>query len=65
MDHHGDRLGDAIELVKEAGSEEAKSPSVLLGMKTLAGHGYTPVSTERQARAERAMDVLVTLANSV
>lgn len=47
MDHHGDRHGEAIELVKEAGSEEAKSLSVLLGMKTLAGHGYTPVSTER------------------
>lgn len=63
--HHGDRHEDAIALLRKADAEAAKALSVLLGMKTLAGYGYTPVSTEKRVRAERAMDALVALANSV
>ena len=63
--HQGDRHEDAIALLKKADAQAAKSLSVLLAMKTLAGYGYTPVSSEKRVRAERAMDALVAAANAV
>lgn len=56
---------DAIALLKKADTDSAKALRVLLGMKTSAGYSYTPVSTEDRVRAERAMDALLAVANSV
>lgn len=63
--HQGDRHEDAIALLRTADADAAKSLSVLLGMKTLVGYGYTPVSGEKRVKAERAMDSLVASANTV
>ena len=63
--HQGDRHEEAIALLSQADAEAAKSLSVLLRMKTLAGYGYTPVSAANRVKAERAMDALVAAANAV
>ncbi|WP_199422499.1 hypothetical protein [Actinotalea solisilvae] len=63
--HQGERHEDAIAHLRKADEGAAKALSVLLGMKTLAGYSYTPVSGEKRVKAERAMDALLAIANAV
>lgn len=62
--HHGDRHDDAIALLRTADAEAAKALSALLALKTLAGYSYTPVSSAKRIKAERAMEALVVAANA-
>jgi hypothetical protein len=60
-----ERHDGAISLLGSAHEDAAKSLSVLLRMKTVAGYSYRPVSTSDRLRAERAMNTLLEAANSL
>lgn len=56
---HGQDHNDAVILLKSVDADSAKHLGTLLGMKTRAGYGYSPVSAEQLKKATRAMDALV------
>ena len=60
-----ERHDDAIALLRQADANSAKSLSVLLRLKTVAGYSHTPVSANDRRRAERAMTTLLEIAGSV
>lgn len=55
----GESHAEAIDELAKADKERAKDLRVLLGMKTRAGYGDAPVSTEQRKRAIRAAERLV------
>jgi hypothetical protein len=55
----GESHAEAIDELAKVSKERAKDLRVLLGMKTRAGYGDAPVSTEQRKRAIRAADRLV------
>lgn len=61
----GDNHNEAVELLGKADKDSTKHLRTLLGMKTFAGYSYTPVSATDRLKAERAMDALLAVANSV
>ncbi|WP_417217431.1 hypothetical protein [Arthrobacter sp.] len=62
--HQGKGHGDAVKLLKRVDTNAARQLDLLLGMKTRAGYGYTPISREQLKKAVRAMDALVLSARS-
>jgi hypothetical protein len=61
----GDDHRQAVDLLRRVtpdGAELANALSALLGVKTLAGYGSSPVPEERATRASRSADRLVTAA---
>ncbi len=55
----GQDHGEAVGLLNSVDPESARALNTLLGMKTRAGYGHTPVSGAQLARAERAARQLV------
>ncbi len=55
----GQDHNDAVALLTKVNNTAAKHLSALLGLKTRAGYGYSPVTSEQLQRAVRAMDALV------
>ena len=61
----GEDHGSAIELLDQAGPDEAKHLRALLGMKTKAGYTSVPVSGSEHKRAGRAAKALLEAAERV
>lgn len=61
----GDNHSEAVELLGKADKDSVKHLRALLGMKTFAGYSQAPVSATDRVKAGRAMDALLTVANSV
>lgn len=55
----GENHQQAIRLLETVDQEASKHLKALLGMKTRAGYGYDPVSSQDLVRAERAAQSLV------
>lgn len=62
--HQGKGHGEAVKLLKKVDTHAAQHLDLLLGLKTRAGYGYTPIAREQLKRAVRAMDALVLTARA-
>ncbi len=58
----GESHTEAVTLLRQVDRDLAKHLDVLLGIKTQAGYGHEPITSERAVRAGRAMAALLTAA---